>query len=65
MNPDTRGYEEYERARRRGLKEAALHRQRGESGFLPVLDAKREENGVLAVIAQPMRPVSLRASRRP
>ena len=53
------GYEEYERARKRGLKEAALYRQRGESGILPVLDAKREENGVLAVIAQPMRAVSL------
>jgi len=59
MNANDRGYEEYDRARKRGLREAALRRQRGESGFLPVLDAKREENGVLAVIAQPMRSVSL------
>lgn len=59
MSPNGKAYEEYERARKRGLKEAALYRQRGESGFLPVLDAKREENGVLAVMAQPMRAVSL------
>ena len=59
MGANGKGYEEYERARKRGIREAALRRQRGESGFLPVLDAKREENGVLAVIAQPMRAVSL------
>lgn len=59
MSQNSIGYEEYDRARKRGLRDAALHRQRGESGFLPVLDAKREENGVLAVIAQPMRAVSL------
>ena len=59
MSPNLRGIEEYERARKRGQKEAAYRRQRGESGLLPVLDAKREENGVLAVIAQPMRAVSL------
>ena len=60
MSPNGKAYEEYERARKRGLKEAALYRQRGESGYLPVLDARREENGVLAVIAQPMRAVSIR-----
>ncbi len=59
MSPNGRGYDEYDRARKRGLKEAALRRSRGESGLLPVLDSKREENGVLAVIAQPMRAVSL------
>ncbi len=51
--------EEYDRARKRGLKEFAARRARGESGLLPVINAKREENGVLAVIAQPMRPISL------
>lgn len=59
MSPESRGFDEYDRARKRGLKEAALRRARGESGFLPVLDAKREENGVLAFIAQPMRAISL------
>lgn len=54
-----KGYEEYDRARKRGLKEVAARRARGESGFIPVLNSKREENGVLAVIAQPMRPISL------
>lgn len=51
--------EEYERARKRGLKEFTLRRARGESGLLPVIHAKREENGVLAVVDQPMRPISL------
>ena len=59
MSPNVQAYEEYDRARKRGLKEAALHRQRGESGLLPVLDTKREQNGVLAVISQPMRTISL------
>ena len=51
--------EEYERARKRGIKEFTLRRARGESGLLPVIHAKREENGVLAVVDQPMRPISL------
>jgi basic membrane lipoprotein Med (substrate-binding protein (PBP1-ABC) superfamily) len=51
--------EEYDRARKRGLKEFALRRARGESGLLPVIHARREENGVLAVVDQPMRPISL------
>jgi len=51
--------EHYERARKRALKEFAARKARGESGYLPVLDAKREECGVLAYIAQPMRAVSL------
>ena len=41
------------------MREFSLRRARGESGLLPVLNSKREENGVLAVIAQPMRPISL------
>ncbi|NLI53451.1 MAG: hypothetical protein GX417_03915 [Clostridiales bacterium] len=59
MSQNSRGYEEYERARKRALKEFAARRSRGESGLIPVLNAKREENGVLAVIAQPMRAISL------
>jgi hypothetical protein len=59
MSPNTQGFEEYERARKRGLKEYAVQRARGQSGYLRVLDAKREENGVLAVIAQPTRAISL------
>jgi hypothetical protein len=59
MNPGNLGFEEYERARKRGLKEFSARKARGESGYLPVLDAKREENGVLAYIAQPMRAISL------
>ena len=39
MSQNGKAYEEDERARKRGLKEAALYRQRGDSGFLPVLDA--------------------------
>ena len=59
MSPISRGYEEYDRARKRGQKEFAARRARGESGLIPVLDSKREENGVLAVVAQSMRPISL------
>ncbi len=59
MSPSGKGNEEYDRARKRGQKEFALRRARGESGFIPVLNAKREENGVLAFIAQPMRAISL------
>jgi hypothetical protein len=59
MSPNTQGFEEYERARKRGLKEYAVQRARGQSGYLRVLDANREENGVLAVIAQPTRAISL------
>lgn len=59
MSSANKGYEEYDRARKRAMREFSLRRARGESGLLPVLNAKREENGVLAVIAQPMRPISL------
>jgi len=59
MSQNTNANEEYDRARKRGLKEFALRRARGESGLLPVIHAKREENGVLAVVDQPMRPISL------
>ena len=59
MGPNSRGYEEYDRARKRGQKEFAARRACGESGLIPVLDSKREENGVLAFIAQPMRAISL------
>jgi len=59
MSPISKGYEEYDRARKRGQKEFAARRARGESGLIPVLNSKREENGVLAVVAQPMRPISL------
>ncbi|MBA4347253.1 MAG: hypothetical protein C0413_00145 [Clostridiales bacterium] len=51
--------DEYDRARKRGLKDVSMRRARGESGLLPVLNAKREENGVLAVVDQPMRAISL------
>lgn len=59
MSAISEGYEEYDRARKRALKEFSTRRARGESGLIPVLNAKREENGVLAVIAQPMRAISL------
>lgn len=59
MSPASQGIEEYDRARKRGLKEFAARKARGENGYLPVIDAKREENGVLAVIAQPLRAISL------
>ena len=59
MSPVNNANEEYDRARKRALKEFALRRARGESGLLPVLNSKREENGVLAVIDQPMRRISL------
>jgi len=59
MSPVNNANEEYDRARKRALREFALRRARGESGLLPVLNAKREENGVLAVIDQPMRRISL------
>ena len=59
MSPISKGYEEYDRARKRGLKEFSARRARGESGLIPVLNSKREENGVLAVVAQPMRAISL------
>lgn len=59
MSPTNQGYDEYDRARKRGLRESSLAKARGESGYLPVLDSKREENGVLGFIAQPMRPISL------
>ncbi len=59
MSPTSKGYEEYDRARKRAQKEFTQRRARGESGLIPVLDTGREENGVLAVIAQPMRPISL------
>jgi hypothetical protein len=59
MSPTNQGYDEYDRARKRGLREFSLAKARGESGYLPVLDSKREENGVLGFIAQPMRPISL------
>ena len=58
MSPVNNANEEYDRARKRALKEFALRRARGESGLLPVLNSKREENGVLAVIDQPMRRIS-------
>jgi len=59
MSPTSQGFEEYDRARKRGLKEFSIRKMRGESGYLPVIDPKREENGVLAVIAQPLRAISL------
>ena len=59
MSQNINANEEYERARKRGQKEFALRRARGESGLLPVIHARREENGVLAVVDQPMRPISL------
>jgi hypothetical protein len=59
MSPANNANEEYDRARKRALKEFALRRARGESGLLPVLNARREENGVLAVVDQPMRRISL------
>ena len=59
MSPISTGYEEYDRARKRGLKEFSARRARGENGWIPVLNSKREENGVLAVVAQPMRAISL------
>lgn len=59
MSQNTNANEEYDRARKRGLKEFALRRARGESGLLPVIHARREENGVLAVVDQPMRAISL------
>ena len=59
MSPISKGYEEYDRARKRGQKEFAARRAHGESGLISVLNSKREENGVLAVVAQPMRPISL------
>ena len=59
MSSISKGYEEYDRARKRGQKEFAARRAHGENGFIPVLNAKREENGVLAVVAQSMRPISL------
>ena len=59
MSPVNNANEEYDRARKRALKEFALRRARGESGLLPVLNSKREENGVLAVVDQPMRRISL------
>lgn len=59
MSQNINANEEYDRARKRGLKEFALRRARGESGLLPVIHARREENGVLAVVDQPMRPISL------
>ena len=59
MSQTINANEEYDRARKRGLKEFALRRARGESGLLPVIHARREENGVLAVVDQPMRPISL------
>ena len=31
MSPNGKAYEEYERARKRGLKEAVLYRQRGQA----------------------------------
>ena len=57
MSPANNANEEYDRARKRALKEFALRRARGESGLLPVLNARREENGVLAVVDQPMRRI--------
>ena len=59
MSVNTNANEEYDRARKRGLKDFALRRARGESGLLPVIHARREENGVLAVVDLPMRPISL------
>ena len=59
MSTNTNANEEYDRARKRGLKEFALRRARGESGLLPDIHARREENGVLAVVDLPMRPISL------
>ena len=59
MSVNTNANEEYDRARKRGLKEFALRRARGESGLLPVIHARREENGVLAVVDLPMRAISL------
>lgn len=59
MSPDGKGYEEYERARKRGQREFSAARARGESGTIPVLDTKREENGMLGFISQPMRAISL------
>ncbi len=59
MSQNTNANEEYDRARKRGLKEFSLRRSRGESGLLPVIHARREENGVLAVVDQPMRAISL------
>ncbi len=59
MSQNLNANEEYDRARKRGQKEFALRRARGESGLLPVIHARREENGVLAVVDQPMRPISL------
>ena len=56
---NTNANEEYDRARKRGQKEFALRRSRGESGLLPVIHARREENGVLAVVELPMRAISL------
>ncbi len=59
MSPNSRGFDEYDRARKRALKEFAARRAHGEDGLISVLDTKREENGVLAIIAQPMRAISL------
>ena len=59
MRPSNNGYDEYDRARKRGIKEFNARKLHGESGHLPVIDTKREENGVLAVIAQQMRTISL------
>lgn len=59
MNAMNEAREIYDRARKRAQKQQALSRQAGESGFLPMLDAKREECGVLAYMAQPQRTISL------
>lgn len=53
------GRDHYERARKRGQREFAACRARGERGYLPVLDASREQCGVLAFMAQPARAISL------
>ncbi len=59
MNMTLESIELYDRARKRGLRESAAAKSKGQSGFLAVLDAKREECGVLAFMAQPMRKISL------
>ena len=42
MSSISKGYEEYDRARKRGQKEFAARRAHGENGYIPVLNAKRE-----------------------
>ena len=49
----------YRAARRRGLKESAVCRARGGSGYLAVPDVRREECGVLGFVSQAPRAISL------